>query len=1406
MIERLISVLRQRDVVLRLENKRLVCDAPQGAMTPELIEQVERNKEEIVRFLEQKRDQDRSKVIRRTVQGASNGAEIPLSFSQESLWFLEQLNPGNSAYNIPLKISIAASVDGDVLQRSLDEIVRRHEVLRTRFRAVRGAPAQAIGPPSSAPFVFIDLSTEAAEVRQGKADQWCARESAKAFQIDQDLLLRAALLRLGPEQHVLLLIVHHIVADASSIDIILNELLAIYQAFSNGMPSSLPEPAIQYADFALWQREQVSDEVIERQLTYWKSRMASAPPVLELPVDWPRRSGQSSKGSIAAAVISKGLTARLKSLGQSEGASLFMVLLTAFQVLLHRCSGQSDVVVGAPISGRKFAELEGVVGLFVNTLPLRVDLSGNPSFRRALSRVREMVLEAHENQDIPFETLVKELRPPRAVGRNPLFQVLFSFRSRAVEGALADANSEIISSESAKFDLSLSVDEFSDGMKAELEYCSDLFRHDRVADLLERLTRLLESITSAPETGVDDLPLIDALDAQRALADSNRTDVEYDLSRSVDGLIFETAKLHPESEAVRFGRNALTYQQLCLRAEEVAAHLRALGVRPDDVVGLCVERSLDLVVGLLGILKSGAAFVPLDPHYPKDRLAYMLNDVGPAAILTQRRTEDAIPPSAAPRICLDDLPRLARESGRNGDATRQRRPTDLAYVIYTSGSTGAPKGVEVSHQSLMNFLYAMRLQFGVTSKDAMLAVTTISFDIAMLELLLPLLCGGRVVIASREQVGAGAELIRLLRTQKISLMQATPTTWRLLLAANWTGSPKLKALCGGEAWTEDLAEALLARCGSLWNMYGPTETTIWSAVRRINPGDQVLIGGPIANTQFYVLGSNRELEPTDMPGELYIGGAGVARGYRGRPDLTDERFIANPFGRSGQDRMYKTGDRVRRLPSGDIQFLGRLDGQIKIRGFRVELDEIATVLRSHAGVTDVVVVVHGGESTEKTLVAYCTGSQSDRPDGDDLRAFSRSKLPHYMVPAVFEFLERFPVTPSGKIDRKALESRTPASAAMRKSSIPPRTNTERGLAQTWGKFLKMSGIGISDDFFDLGAHSLMVVQVIHELNSSFGFRISVPEVFENPTVEKLAAVVEMQRRGDRRKPGVVQLRQGGMDVPIYFIYAGPAELALARSIGGDHPVFGIEVPWPLEWKEAVSQNQTAKFPKLDEIVDLFVGELRNHLGSGTCVVAGYSFAGLLAFEVARRFLAEGGGVDAVIVIDKWLRYPSTIGVAWRNLNECWTENWNDGAARSLERRFVRSGMVVWWTLEMFAKRLGSSLWLRPNMLTSFSDQNGIPLRWKLIERLYIEIERNHRLEPLDCRGIVIRSEFLDRHSALRAKDEYLGWEMLFKRGVKALSVSGDHFSMVREHGHALAQLIGRVARNQDDDWTKSLES
>ena len=1302
MVESLILSLQQKGVRLRLENERLVCDAPQGVMTPDLVEQLRRYKEEIVALLQQRGATD---AFARVPKLAAD-AEIPLSYSQESLWFLDQLNPGTSTYNIPLRIRISAPIDRAVLQQSLNEVVRRHEALRTRIRATDGFPKQIVGPPREVPLAFVDLSTEPPEARERNLDDCCMRDAAKPFQIDEDLLLRATLIRLEMEKHVLLLTVHHIAADAHSVDLILYDLFIIHRELSGGTPAQLPQLRIQYGDFAAWQRNSVTAEVVERQLTYWKHQMAGSPPFFDFPIDRPRLLAPSHGGAIEAIEIPGGLAGQLKSLSKKANATFFMTLLASFQVLLYRLSGQSDIVVGSAISGRKFLELESVVGLFVNTLPLRVDLGGNPSFLDVLSKVREMVLEAHQNQDVPFETLVKELRPPRVLGRNPLFQVFFSYRNRVGEVPIAGISSEIISNQGAKFDLSLSVEEFSHDLKMEIEYAVDLFRRERILDVLGRYMVLLEAISQAPETGIDDLPLLSARDRERLLAETNDTDVGYDFTRFVDEVIFEGAALSPEREAVRFGEEVLTYRQLSERVEEIALRLDSLGVGPNDVVGLCVERSLDVVSGMLGILRSGAAFVPLDPHYPRDRLAYMLGDADPVAILAQRRTKDAVSAVAVPIICLDDPGGQSRNDSRSSRGSKPpRRPSDLAYVIYTSGSTGVPKGVEICHRSLMNFLCAMQQTPGMTSDDALLAVTTISFDIAILELLLPLFCGGRVVLAGQEQLADGAELVSLLSARGITVMQATPTTWRLLLAARWSGSSGLKILCGGEPWPQDLAEQLLDRCDSLWNMYGPTETTIWSAARRIERGERVLIGRPIANTQFHVLEGNGEPAPRDVPGELHIGGAGVARGYRGRPELTAEKFIANPY---GSGRLYKTGDRVRRLANGDIEFLGRQDSQVKIRGFRVELDEIAAVLRSNVGVMDAVVIVHGSEDAEKRLVAYSIKTPQAQLNDEDLRSFLRSKLPHYMVPSSFEFLEQFPRNPSGKIDRKALELRVP-SAGDRKPEVLPRTDTERKIAATWSKLLGLKQLGVSDDFFNLGAHSLMVVQAIQELNSSFAFRLGVAQVFENPSVEKLAAIVEAQPHGHRPSPRVIQLQQGGPGVPIYFIYAGPIEVTLARSMGENQTVFGIELPWPIAWRKAVTENQTAHFPRMNEVVDHFVDELWRHIGTGNHVIAGYSFAGLLAFEVARQISAKGGRVDAVILIDKWLSPPSIYQVARENLGECW----KDLRATAFRKCAVRSVLIAWWAVEMLAKRLASSVWLRPNEMTAFLDEEGIPLRWRL---------------------------------------------------------------------------------------------
>lgn len=1388
MIEEFVRRLRQNDISLRLDNERLICNAPQGAMTPDLVEELRVNKDAIIAFLKREGEADPSEI---RIARAPRDADIPLSFSQESLWFLDQLNPGRTAYNISLRIHTTAEFDDATFQRSLNEVLRRHEILRTQFQNLDGLPKQIIRPPGDVPFAVVDLSGESIESRQRLVDQACQQETATPFRIDQDILIRARVLNLQKADKIILLTVHHIAADATSIDLIVQELFLIYRAFASGQPSPLNEPALQYADFAVWQRGYVGGEATERQLSYWKRQMAGAPAVLELPLDWPRRTGRLFRSSSEAAAITGPLTQRLKNFARSEGASLFMTALAAFQVLLYRCSGQSDVVVGSAISGRRSLELESVVGLFVNTLPLRIDLSGNPSFRDVLLRVREIVLEAHQNQDIPFERLVSELRPPRDAGRNPLFQVFFSFRNRVGEDASTGISSEVLQNDAPKFDLSLSVEEFSHKTKLEIEYCEDLFRRERVVDLLKRLSILLQNIADAPETGIDDLPLFDEADQQAWLAESVQSRVDYDLSRSAYDAVLQAAKLYPQREAVRFASTALTYEQLISRVEMLAQHLWRAGAGPGGVVGICLERSLDLMVALLATLRSGAAFLPLDPGFPSERLAYMVKDASPVVVLTHRPADEILPSSTKTRIYLDDLPEADQSFVPE---STERLPTDLAYVIYTSGSTGLPKGVEIPHQALTNFLCSMRDLLDVTPNDAVLAITTISFDIAILELLLPLVCGGRVVLASRDQASDAAELMRLMREEKISLMQATPTTWRLLLEAQWTGDRSLKILCGGEAWSEDLAGALLSRCGSLWNMYGPTETTIWSAARQISRGDRVLIGPPIANTQFMVLGPNGQPQPRYIPGELCIGGTGVARGYHERKDLTEEKFVANQFSHE-KDRLYKTGDLVRQLSDGDLEFLGRKDNQVKLRGYRIEPDEIAAVLRLHPAVIEAVVVLYGTEDHNKQLVAYYT-SVNGEPIEEDLRSFVRSKLPSYMVPSSVEVLDQLPVTPNGKTDRKALERRIPSARVVASTSIPPRTDAERAIAQTWERFLGIKGLGISDDLFELGAHSMMIVQVIHALNSSFNLRFGVSDIFDNPTVERLAAIAETEHSTPPQDASVVELRQGGTDVPIYFIYSGSVEVTLARALPGDHPVFGVEMRWPLEWREAITANQTALFPKMDEIVDRFVGAISSHAGTGKCVLAGYSFAGVLAFEVARRLSMLGDRIETVVIIDKWLPYPPIHSVAWTGIVNCWKAHPPDKSSflSSLPTRLVRSSLILCWVVESFVRALASSLWLRPNQLTEFLDEEGIPLRWYLVERLYKEIERHYELKPLDCKGIVLRPEFLDRYGVVEAPAKYLRWGEMFRRGSQDLTVAGDHFSMVRTHARALAQRIAEAIK------------
>jgi amino acid adenylation domain-containing protein len=1404
MVERLLSELRQQGVRIRSDGDRVVCDAPPNVMTPELIEQLREHKEQIIEFLNQ--EPGKAKADDEfVVPTISRTMEIPLSFAQESLWFLDQLNSDTASYNIPIKLRLLGEVDQDVLRRSLNEIVRRHEILRTCFRTLAGRPIQVIAAPPTLSVPIVDLTEVPTETREEEAARLCREQAERPFVLDRDLMLRAILFRLEKDKHILFLNLHHIASDAWSLEILFRELGTLYEAFSKGHPSPLKELPVQYADFAAWQRGRLTEKTLAHQLKYWRRQLDGAPPILDLPTEWPRPPVQTFHGSIETALVSTSLAAGLKGLSQREGVSLFMTLLAAFQVLLHRYSGQLDITIGSPILNRSRTGLESVIGLFVNTLPLRVDLSGNPTFRQLLSRAREVVLGAYENQDIPFDILVKELQPERNLSYSPLFQVLFAVQNAPAGSAgpaTLNVQSEFVSSATSKFDLSLYMREHAEGLVAEIEYCTDLFGREMIRQMLDHFAVLLNGIVENPSEHVNTLPLLTDGERRHLLVECNQTKIDYGRDRHLDELFEEHSKATPNRAAVRFGDDLLTYRELDERAEKVASHLRLLGVGPNDLVGLYVERSLDMAVGMLGILKAGGAYLPLDPLYPPDRLAFMLEDARPIAVLTQRRLEGTLSHLKAKPIFLDDLPELGLEGAPAISPTRERRPSDLAYVIYTSGSTGTPKGVQIAHRSIVNFIHSMREKPGLTQNDVLLAVTTLSFDIAVLEFFLPLTAGALVVIASVEATADAAQLVSLLERHRITVMQATPATWHLLLEANWTGNPNLKILCGGEAWSSELAEQLLPRCGSLWNMYGPTEATVWASVNEIKRGERVLIGPPIANTSFYVLQPDLQLAPALVPGELHIGGTGVALGYLNRPELTEEKFVVNPFSHAGEGRLYRTGDLVRYLPNGTLEFLGRSDTQVKIRGFRIELDEIATVLRQHVTVKDTVVLVQKNDQLDERLVAYIVVADGQRPDSDDLQAFLKRQLPPYMVPSAFEVVERFPLTPAGKIDRKALQKIPARRQERTRAHVPPRSPTERAVAEIWRDILGVANVGAQDDFFDLGGHSMMIVRVIYQINATREVRLGVPDLFRNPTVEQLATLIDSQQAKGSREPAVVQLQEGGSEIPLYFIYAGPDEFHLARLMGTRRPVFGIQVPWPLKWRQAVENSDLSAFPDMDQFVAPFVKALSAHAGSRPCMLAGHSFAGLVAFEAARQLQMHGGKIDTVLIVDKWARYPPLFRVAWENLLQCWTEKATDpkqSFAESVADRCRRSALIVWWPLRSIASALLALLRRSPGQLTTTFDEEGVPLPWGLLARLYWNIEQNYRPQALDCRGIIFRADFMDLNHSVRVLDENLAWEQFFTRGVVAFSLAGDHISIFRKHNQSLASMINKVLQDNPCD-------
>ena len=1174
---------------------------------------------------------------------------FPTSFAQEGLWFLDQLEPASAAYNIPVAVRLRRQLDLDALHRSLNAIVQRHEVLRTTFRMIEGQLMQVVATTVNIPLPVVDLQGLHGAKREAEALRLATAEARHPFDLTHGPLVRATVLQLGAEENMLLLTLHHIIFDGWSEGVLFRELASLYEAFSIGLPSSLPELPIQFADFAVWQREALQGDILAEHLAFWKLQLAGIPAELSLPTDRPHLPLSSSRGSTYGFMLPKELSNALKDLSRKQGVTLYMTLVAAFQTLLFRYSGQDDVVIGTVGAGRSQSETETLIGFFVNTLVLRTDLSGNPTFSELLGRVREVILGAQFHQDLPFESLVKELQPERQLGQNPLFQV-----SLTLEPPLPILPSEWtqINMEdetgTSKFDLSLQLDDRPDGLLGRFEYSTDLFDQATIARMAEHWQTLLKGVVDDPAQHIATLPLLTEAERQQLLVDWNSSYVEYQKGRCIHRLFEEQVERTPEAIAVVFEGEQLTYWELNVRANQLAHHLRRLGVGPDVLVGLCVERSLDMVVGLLGILKAGGAYVPLDPAFPAERLAFMLEDTHAPVLVTQHRLIGQLPERYPQLVCLDtDWQTISQRSWAN--PVDEVKGEQLAYVIYTSGSTGQPKGVLIEHHALAAHCWTIAQVYELQAEDCVLQFSTFTFDASLEQILPTLMVGARLVVRGQE-IWTPADLLHQVKNLGLTVINLPPAYWHHVLH-EWVQIPsqlqghRLRlVIVGGDRLLPEMLQLWQQtplKSVRLLNAYGPTETTVTATIFDIKIDREQLvkkvpIGRPLPNRKAYILDKVGNLQPVGVAGELYIGGDLLARGYLNCPELTRERFITDLFSHQPQARLYKTGDLVRYLPDGTIEFLGRVDQQVKIRGFRIELGEIEAVLRQHPAMHQVVVITREDEHGDKRLVAYFVLHEDQTARVDDLKNYASKRLPAYMVPSAFILVEALPLMSNGKVDLRALPAPEPEGLTAKDKFVAPFLPLHHQLVQIWEDLLGVRPIGIKEDFFDLGGHSLLAARLFDRIVQVCGKKLPLSTLFAGATIEHLVTALMGGAKTDFQGP-LIALQVDGSRRPFFYLHGQWEEglslhcYPLARALGSDQPLYALE-PYPLDGQQ--------RLPTLEDIAAAHVKVMRAIQPEGPYLLGGWCNGGLVAYEMARQLRTEGHAIDLLVLMDPTpLLYP-----------------------------------------------------------------------------------------------------------------------------------------------------------------------
>ena len=1057
--------------------------------------------------------------------GAGSGIaqEVPVTEPQLEVWLSDQLSDDAScSYNESFTLHMRGRVNEPAFKDAVRQLVNRHDALRATF--IHEGQVQKFAAKLDLKIPTVDLSALSATERDTRWKQIVRDDAHTPFRLVEGPMVRAQLVKMEPEYSRLIFTAHHIVCDGWSTNVLLDELPTIYNALNRGeslTPSTLPAP-MSFATYSKSQREFLNGAEGASVEKFWLEQFQQPAPWLDLPTDRPRPAVKEFKGATYRTRIGTDAYNAIKKLGAKQKCTLFVTLLSGFQILLSRLSGQDDIVVGIPTAGQSLLEDAVLVGHCVNFIPLRGKPVANSSAAQFLAQMKQTVLAGYEHQNYTYGRLVRKLQIPRDPSRLPLTEVQFNLErvggDMPFDGFQAEADPNPKSF--VNFDIFLNVVESKDGLTLDCDYNTGLFDEATIARWLSHYETLLLGMVENADQSLARLPLLNEADRRQLAVDWNRTAADYPRHLCVHQLFEDQARKTPDAIAVAFESEQLTYRELDRRANQLANYLRSTGVKPGVMVGVFVERSLDMIVALLGVMKAGGAYVPMDPTYPAERISFVLNDASVPVLLTQESLFKTVNIGAARHIFLDTEWTTIERHSSDAPATA---PTadDLAYVIYTSGSTGKPKGVEISHRAVVNLLLSMSKKPGLKANDTLLAVTTLSFDIAGLELFLPLAVGAKLVIASREAAADGNLLLSRIVSSGATVMQATPVTWKLLIEAGWEGKPALKVLCGGEAFPRDLANELVRRAQSVWNMYGPTETTIWSSTLEVKAGEgPVPIGPPIDNTQFYVLDAANQLVPIGVAGELHIGGDGLARGYFHRPELTAEKFVADPFQSNTNARMYKTGDLVRRLPDGTIEFLGRLDHQVKLRGFRIELGEIETALARYPGVREAVVIVREDIPGDKRLVAYVTSDQQAITVATVREALT-GKLPNYMLPSAVVRLDTMPLTPNGKIDRKALPAPDTGRAARQKEYVAPRTEQEKTLSAIWAEVLHLERVGIQDNLFELGADSLHIFQIVARAGK-VGMKIPPALILKHRTIAAVLAQLESGAASSAKAaPGIV---------------------------------------------------------------------------------------------------------------------------------------------------------------------------------------------------------------------------------------------------------------------------------------------